>query len=722
MMPRQIDKLVLFNEHWFELASRRLRGRLRKNNGFFCRFLNCIVNWYGRARDTDNSNIETSRQRFPVPPTQQEWLQAISLQKSARGVHSRVTIVVQMKRDCAAFRCCIYSLLKAKTEVSHNIVIVRAAENDADVEWQWPDYLIELQTIGVVKLEESFNFALQVDSVNDIVWLNGEAEVFDDWLDRLETVVKTYHTEARIFFPFTNRATVISYSTELGGDNRSYAVSDEELDRICASNKNEKDILLVVPIGCVPCAYVRRQAVKWFVERGRNVFVGRERIRQDDCSAVLVPSIFVRNYSELPKLVEDECYWLRGVVLEKKCEQNFLIRFIRQDPLRAIRIRMDSLVLAQTLKKAKKILQICHSRGGGTEKFIKDLQCRLPNAAFLRLRPFDCNKVCVDLDRGAYPNISFLDIRNGIGDLVEFVRDIGVSRIHVHSIIDFPLTFVRILVESAGKIGVPITVTIHDYHWLCDKITLRCPGGGICLNPAVASCESCSRAYPVDNGSTDEIREVSRNLFTHAELVTVPSDDVARRMATVFKDIEFRVVPHAESLSDIVVSVENKADCFRIATIGTITEIKGSCIFDNLAEYIDENKLPAALHVIGKFEGRSKNVMSTGPYYSQTELFSRIKEVSPSVIFIASVLPETYSFVLSEALSTKIPVASFDIGAPADRLRSVGCGGNIIPLSYMNDMEKLYQALYSISVNGCVARKQVVHVFKASDYYGTAEF
>ena len=51
------------------------------------------------------------------------------------------------------------------------------------------------------------------------------------------------------------------------------------------------------------------------------------------------------------------------------------------------------------------------------------------------------------------------------------------------------------------------------------------------------------------------------------------------------------------------------------------------------------------------------------------------------MVWLPSVWPETYSYTLSIALQAGLPVAAFDIGAIARRLREVGLGDSLLPLS-----------------------------------------
>ena len=52
-----------------------------------------------------------------------------------------------------------------------------------------------------------------------------------------------------------------------------------------------------------------------------------------------------------------------------------------------------------------------------------------------------------------------------------------------------------------------------------------------------------------------------------------------------------------------------------------------------------------------------------------------------SIVLIPSICFETYSYTTSEAIYSGYPVISFNIGAPAERIKRYGCGWVINEMS-----------------------------------------
>jgi glycosyltransferase involved in cell wall biosynthesis len=56
--------------------------------------------------------------------------------------------------------------------------------------------------------------------------------------------------------------------------------------------------------------------------------------------------------------------------------------------------------------------------------------------------------------------------------------------------------------------------------------------------------------------------------------------------------------------------------------------------------------------------------------YREAEVPHLLRRESPHVVFLPSVWPETWCYTLSHSLASGLPVAAFDIGAIAERLRA----------------------------------------------------
>jgi glycosyltransferase involved in cell wall biosynthesis len=87
--------------------------------------------------------------------------------------------------------------------------------------------------------------------------------------------------------------------------------------------------------------------------------------------------------------------------------------------------------------------------------------------------------------------------------------------------------------------------------------------------------------------------------------------------------------------------------------------------------------LPLHFHLVGESEGVFPAVgdgrfTSTG-LYTDDELPRLIKEARPDLFLFASSAPETYSYTLTAAMGTGIPILATDLGAFSERLEGYCC-------------------------------------------------
>jgi len=148
------------------------------------------------------------------------------------------------------------------------------------------------------------------------------------------------------------------------------------------------------------------------------------------------------------------------------------------------------------------------------------------------------------------------------------------------------------------------------------------------------------------------------------------------------------VAPHAEprlhGVTPVVPRVGSPRGSLRIAVVGAIGRVKGFEVLVRMVERAARDRMPFFLTVIGftsddEWLKRYKNAQVTGPY-KHAELKEKLDAVDPDFVFLPSIWPETYSYVLSEVWEAGYPVVAFDIGAPAARIKAMG-GGVVIPFT-----------------------------------------
>lgn len=114
----------------------------------------------------------------------------------------------------------------------------------------------------------------------------------------------------------------------------------------------------------------------------------------------------------------------------------------------------------------------------------------------------------------------------------------------------------------------------------------------------------------------------------------------------------------------------------RVAFVGGINDEKGG---KAVTEIIRRGNNKIEWYVIGGIGEENlahlqkRNLVKTG-YYHQEDLYTYLKGYQIDVVCILSKCPETFSYTLSEAVLSHIPVIATDVGALGHRVRTMGCG------------------------------------------------
>src|SRR5438874_1552469 len=129
-----------------------------------------------------------------------------------------IAVIVPVHEGLEATRRCLDSVLAAQSTTPGETVVV----DDATPEPEIKSLLDELAAAGRITLlrnernlgfVQSVNRGMALHADRDVVLLNSDTEVANDWLDRL---ARAAHSEANIATatPFSNNATICSYPFE----------------------------------------------------------------------------------------------------------------------------------------------------------------------------------------------------------------------------------------------------------------------------------------------------------------------------------------------------------------------------------------------------------------------------------------------------------------------------------------------------------------------------
>lgn len=326
-----------------------------------------------------------------------------------------------------------------------------------------------------------------------------------------------------------------------------------------------------------------------------------------------------------------------------------------------------------------RILMVTHAWGGGVEQHVELLAELLQShARVMVLRPIDDKSVELDIRGAGRLRVASTDWPA----LVAALRSLEFDRMHLHHVHGLPREILSLDVE----LGLPLDWTLHDYLSICPQYQLVNANGQYCREPDAAGCNTCIAGRPHPwNLDIRTWRQLFEVVLKRADRVFAPSQSVCDRVRRYFPDVSVMVLPHPE-LPMIF------PDVAKIALLGALSQAKGLNVALGVAEHAKQQNSPVRLRLIGHAaEPLPEGITATGSY-AANDLPSLIAVERPDVIWLPSQVPETYSFTLSAALATGLPIVASDIGALADRLRGVA---NATLLPFDASTERWHEALLS---------------------------
>jgi len=666
---------------------------------------------------------------WPSPPEMKDWLD-LAHQKQAQGnlagrpKKDLVDVIVPVYRGMDQTLSCLYSVLNAPTTTPFNLVVVDDASPEPELSAMLR-CLADLKLFTLVNHFESKGFVtsanegMRLNPERDVLLLNSDTVVYNNWLGRLHDYAKA-NTDVGTVTPLSNNATICSYPVVERNNRAGLEISFAELDALAAEINSGMGI--TIPTGIGFCMYIRREcldAVGLFDEEAFGRGYGEE---NDFCMRataagwrnVLLPNVFVRHAGG--GSFEEEAFERMDAGLEmvKRLHptyEDIVSEYCTTDKSRDARRALDLARLRRVLRGAgQTILMVTHTLGGGVEHHVMDLCDRLikEDSRVLLLRPYSKKSMCVwglNLPEALHlPNLSF-DLPQQLGELLEVLVTLDIGHIHVHNFAGFQHAAPDVIRLVAELLGVGYDFTVHDYISLCPNAHLVDQSGVPCEGAMLWQCRTCVEGKtPPFLGRTDieHWRERYRRFLCGARRIFAPSSDAAHRISAFFpkcsEKIEIR--PHPEAClnpTDILIGPKTREEILAVAVVGAIGPHKGSQLLLECAKDARQRDLPISFKVIGYTsvdeELQRWGVSITGTYQNG-ELVRLLHEAHCPIAFFPAIWPETYSYTLSEAVRAGLFPVAFDLGAPAERIKEWGWG-QLLPEALKWDAAAVNDALLS---------------------------
>ena len=610
-----------------------------------------------------------------------------------------VDVVVTVYGNYHGTLACIESLLASTLPEGTEIVVVDDATPDPHLREALiglaRDHRITLLTnLRNLGFPGAANKGMRLHPAKDVVLLNSDTEVFGDWLERMRHAAYSADDIGTVT-PLCETDSITAYPWDAEASDKS--IRPVDIDRI--AREVNAGTTVDLPVGVGFCLYLRRDCLNEIGELDETSFgkgYGEEadlclRARKLGWRSVASADVFVshdggRSYG---KQMKELSVIRNGRILSALHPgyASLVEEFFATDPLLSARRAVDMMLLRE--RADSPVLLMTLSLPGGVEKHVSERQAKLAASGHtvLVLRPAESDgapaTVNISVASLGMKSLSF-DVPRDLDLLRGFLHSLDLSSIEIHHFLETPAP----ILELAVSLGVPYDAYVHDYVWICPRVTLIGGSGQYCGEPPVSACEDCIRMHGsgLESSLTVEgLRTRSSRILGAARRVVAPSQDTRQRLAGYFPDLEVDVVPWESGIQSIprtaVTAVKGST---RVAIIGAIGIQKGYQVLLDCARDAARRDLDIEFVVIG-YTHDDQSLLGTGKVfitglYHEGEVDELLGREQCNVAFFPSVWPETWCYSLTHAISWGLPVLSYDHGAQAERLRAYGAA-ELVPLS-----------------------------------------
>jgi GT2 family glycosyltransferase len=586
-----------------------------------------------------------------------------------------IDVIIPAYRGLAETRRCIESVLSAPVRAPHEIVVI----DDASPEPGLSAWLRELAAGGRITLlvhernagfVASVNEGMRLHPERDVVLLNSDTEVAGDWLDRLASCAAR-EPHAGTVTPFSNNATIASYPRFAQPNALPAGATTAAWDAAFSRANAGKSADLPTAVGF--CMFIARECLEAtgpFDEEAFGRGYGEEvdfclRAAKAGWRHLLAADVFVFHEGEVSFGPGASSIREKSQALIDARHPEFqprLADFLAREPLRPLRRAAD----LERLRRdpVPRLLFVAHGWGGGIDKHVRDLSRAIEGRAnVLALRPAGDGVASLAWLRDGEEFEAFFDTARDWELLVGLLASLGLAGVHFHHTHGLP----EAVLDLPRRLGVPWDVTLHDYLAICPQHHLADAGGRYCGEPDEAGCEACLAARPPAWPlGIRAWRERFGALLAGARRVIAPSEDLARRYGRHFPGLALVRWEHPEPDPAVPAPV-------RVLLPGGLSAIKGLDLVEACARDAAERALPLHFRVLGHLERPLPQwpeapVSITGSY-PDGSLDRLIAIERGDVIFFPSQVPESYSYTLSAAIRSGLPIVATRLGALPERLR-----------------------------------------------------
>jgi O-antigen biosynthesis protein len=643
-----------------------------------------------------------------------------------------VDIIIPVFRGFLETHRCIESVLASSVHTNYELVVVEDCSPDPEL----VDYLNTLSEHGRITLLQNaenlgfvatVNRGMQLHADRDVLLLNSDTEVANDWLDRLHAAAYSAE-EIGTVTPFSNNATICSYPyfNGVGAASLPSGISLAELDTLMAKTTAGQTAEIPTAVGF--CMFIKRDClneVGYFDEERFGRGYGEENDFSRNAALlgwrnVLAADVFVFHAGGVSFGQEQSALQKAAMaaLLDKHPDYLYAIEaFTQVNPLRLYRAEIDSArsllspdqaLLVRTEQSSEggndlstqfrisgnARLHISHSWGGGIERWIDNFTSADTETNFILQSHTDPEVAGASLTlwiatEGRKSKIALWKLATPIRatdvhhpEYAAILRDL-VEKLRLRSV------FVSSLIGHALEVfslQLPTIVILHDMYPFCPAFFAHYAGSECthCDLNALRTCQQNNPMYYFGNNTRPEWWVAFRAQYATAlaspwvQLVAPSRTAWVRwqQLLPAIQDLPCTIIGHGVDVSqeyrqeNQVVEQQQRLR-LKLVIPGRMFEHKGLNLVAELLPLIT-NFADVLLLGCGIKCSAFANMahVEIVPDYLHADLAPEIAAFNPDCAMLLSIVPETFSYTLSEMQALGVPVVATNLGAHKERIQT----------------------------------------------------
>lgn len=618
-----------------------------------------------------------------------------------------------------------------KTNCRYRLILINDCSTDKRIEKYILRYQATHDDIIIINNPNNLGFVQSVNkglelSRNHVVLLNTDVVLPDCWLERLMLpLLEDPHIATTT--PFTNSGTICSFPF-FGKDNQ--IDSNYMVDDIDKYFKKLLPNYVTMPTGVGFCMGINKKALEAVGLLDAETFSKGYGEENDWCQRAIklgyrnihVNNLFVYHKHGGSFLSEE-----KKALLERNSKllnqryptySSEVAAYCAMDPLRETREAVLALFILLECP-GKNILAFNHILGGGASQYLKEKrQLSLKKGEKFIVIEYEVNSSTYTIHLW-YENYTLTFSAFTYQDIHNFIMHMPISEVWINELVSYPNIYDIFDSLTTIKRTKELTyvMLLHDLFCICPAINMIDNEGMFCDFPCIDKCEECAKSnarnhYP-NWGNIRKYRNKWRVFLTECDHIIAFSNNTAELFKKVYGPLKsLKIIPHQiEGLPKLKKHFKTTTT-FNIGILGVLNNHKGYQIIKDMLYLIERNHLNMKIILIGYCEEHidSPFFYSTG-IYNREALPKLVSMLDIDIFFISSIWPETFSYTTAEIMSLNYPIASFNLGAPADRIANYAKGLIIDTMTASSALNALW-SYYTKTLNIPISSHKVLFLIE----------